>query len=59
LRGWSHAHAPSRHLSDFGGWRFALKEALHEVGTVTAVDPTQAVDFASDEVADESDADVV
>jgi hypothetical protein len=23
----------------FGGWRFALKEALHEDGTVTAVDP--------------------
>jgi hypothetical protein len=27
-----------------GGWRFALKEALHEDGTVTAVDPTQVVD---------------
>src|SRR5450759_1124780 len=35
LRGWNHAHA----------WRFALKEALHEDGTVTAVGPTQVVDL--------------
>ena len=35
----------STYFHNLLGWRFALKEALHEDGTVTAVDPTQVVDL--------------